>query len=136
MQIRESLESKSRRRSRYRRTSRYRRLPSASLAMFSRVVARVSVRCCLVSQQKEKGVGPLLRLLRASVIGRSEARYSTSVSACESSEAIMSGDEKKPFRRLPLCVRPYHYDISLTPNLATFTFNGTESVHLDVSCRL
>ncbi|XP_070156779.1 puromycin-sensitive aminopeptidase [Polyergus mexicanus] len=102
--------------------------------MFSRVVARVSVRRrCLVSQQKDKGVDPLLRLLRASIIvGKCEARYyNTSVSAGESS-ATMSGDEKKPFRRLPLYVRPYHYNISLTPNLVTFTFDGIESVHLNV----
>ncbi|XP_011635269.1 puromycin-sensitive aminopeptidase [Pogonomyrmex barbatus] len=44
----------------------------------------------------------------------------------------MSSDEKKSFRRLPLCVRPYHYDISLVPNLTAFTFDGTENVYLDV----
>jgi len=115
-------------------------IPGGSLAMFSlsRVVARVSVRCRLVSQQKEKEVADnlLSRLLRASTVGNGGtlcARYSgkTSEVASEPSGA-MSGDEK-PFRRLPLCVRPYHYDISLTPHLAAFTFDGTENVHLNVS---
>lgn len=104
----------------------------ASLAMFSRVVARVSVRRCLVSQQKDKGVDPLQRLLRASIIvEKCEARYYNTRESIESSARM--GDEKKPFRRLPSFVRPYHYDISLTPNLTTFTFDGTESVHLNVS---
>ncbi|XP_011692376.1 PREDICTED: puromycin-sensitive aminopeptidase isoform X2 [Wasmannia auropunctata] len=111
--------------------------------MFSRVVARVSVRCRLVvSQQNGKGVvGDNLlsrRLLRASTVGHGGhqgARYSGKT--CEiasepaTSGATMSGDEK-PFRRLPLCVRPYHYDISLTPHLTAFTFDGTENVHLNV----
>ncbi|XP_012523522.1 puromycin-sensitive aminopeptidase isoform X2 [Monomorium pharaonis] len=114
--------------------------------MFSRVVACVSVRCCLVSQQNGKGVYDNLlssRLLRAcertvGIGGSQRARcYScTRVSEVASepsspSVAMSSGDEK-PFRRLPTCVRPYHYDISLTPNLTAFTFDGTESVHLNV----
>lgn len=107
--------------------------------MFSRVVARVSVRCRLVSQQNGKGVDDnlLSRLLRASdTVGNggtlcARCRSRTSEVASEPSGA-MSGDEK-PFRRLPSCVRPYHYDISLTPNLTTFTFDGTENVYLNVS---
>ncbi|XP_011165084.1 puromycin-sensitive aminopeptidase isoform X2 [Solenopsis invicta] len=106
--------------------------------MFSRVVARVSVRCRLVSQQNGKGVDDnlLSRLLRASdTVGNggtlcARCRSRTSEVASEPSGA-MSGDEK-PFRRLPSCVRPYHYDISLTPNLTTFTFDGTENVYLNV----
>ncbi|XP_024886627.1 puromycin-sensitive aminopeptidase isoform X1 [Temnothorax curvispinosus] len=114
--------------------------------MFSRVVARVgvSVRCRLVSQQNGngKGVGDnlLSRLLRGSSTvgnGGGETLHATyrgdraSEVVNVPNEATMSGDEK-PFRRLPLCVRPYHYDISLTPNLAAFTFDGTENVHLNV----
>ncbi|KYN13786.1 PREDICTED: puromycin-sensitive aminopeptidase [Trachymyrmex cornetzi] len=106
--------------------------------MFSRVVARVSVRCRLVSQQKEKGVGDnlLSRLLRASTVGVGNggsqgARYCGKTCQVAVSEpcGAMSGDEK-PFRRLPLCVRPYHYDIFLTPHITTF--DGTEKVHLNV----
>jgi len=108
--------------------------------MFSRVVARVSVRCRLVSQQNGKGVGDYLlsRLLQGvSIVRSGGAEISHAGYCCESqvasvpSGATMSGDEK-PFRRLPLCVRPYHYDISLTPNLTAFTFDGTENVHLNV----
>ncbi|KAL6422387.1 hypothetical protein ACFW04_010611 [Cataglyphis niger] len=99
--------------------------------MFSRVVARVSARRCLVSQQKDKGVDPLQRLLRASfIVEKCEVRYYKTSESIESSARM--GDEKKPFRRLPSFVRPYHYDISLTPNLTTFTFDGIESVHLNV----
>ncbi|XP_018337298.1 PREDICTED: puromycin-sensitive aminopeptidase isoform X2 [Trachymyrmex septentrionalis] len=105
--------------------------------MFSRVVARVSVRCRLVSQQKEKGVGDnlLSRLLRASTIGNGGiqgARYCGKTSQVAVSEPCVAMGDEKPFRRLPLCVRPYHYDISLTPHITTFTFNGTEKVHLNV----
>ncbi|EGI68003.1 PREDICTED: puromycin-sensitive aminopeptidase [Acromyrmex echinatior] len=106
--------------------------------MFSRIVARVSVRCRFVSQQKEKGVDDnlLLRLLRACTVrngGIQDARYCVKTCQVAVSEpcGAMSGDEK-PFRRLPLCVRPYHYDISLTPHITTFTFSGTEKVHLNV----
>ncbi|XP_011349925.1 puromycin-sensitive aminopeptidase isoform X2 [Ooceraea biroi] len=108
------------------------------LAMFSSgVIARVTVRCHLVSQQKGKGIigNSLQRLLLASSIGNGKtraARYSTSEIANNESTAAMSSKEKKPFCRLPSCVRPYHYDISLTPDLTTFTFDGTEKVHLNV----
>ncbi|KAL0113903.1 hypothetical protein PUN28_011320 [Cardiocondyla obscurior] len=114
--------------------------------MFSRVVARAGVRCRSVSQQNGQGqgvdAGSLSRLLRgASTVGSNGGqvprvnyprRNVCEVTASVPCGATMSSDEKKPFRRLPLCVRPYHYDISLTPNLATFTFDGTESVHLNV----
>lgn len=118
-----------------------------SLAMFSRLLARVGVRCRFVSQQKGKGVGgnSLQRLLSVNIVryssgdivghGKQAARNSTSIVANESSRVIMSSNEKKPFRRLPTSVRPYHYDISLTPNLATLAFDGTEKVHIDVSVR-
>lgn len=106
--------------------------------MFSRTVARVGVRRRFVSQQKGKGVGnnSLQRLLLVNVtVGSSKqtVRYSTNEVASDSSRATMSSNEKKPFHRLPTTVRPYHYDISLTPNLSTFTFDGTETVHIDVS---
>lgn len=45
----------------------------------------------------------------------------------------MSSTEKKPFERLPSNVKPYHYEITLTPDLSTFTFVGKENVHIDVS---
>ncbi|XP_006620199.1 puromycin-sensitive aminopeptidase isoform X1 [Apis laboriosa] len=44
----------------------------------------------------------------------------------------MSSIEKKPFRRLPTDVQPYHYNIVLSPNLKTFVFDGKEDVHIDV----
>ncbi|XP_050478927.1 puromycin-sensitive aminopeptidase isoform X1 [Bombus huntii] len=44
----------------------------------------------------------------------------------------MSSVEKKPFRRLPTDVQPYHYNIVLSPNLKTFVFDGKEDVHIDV----
>lgn len=46
---------------------------------------------------------------------------------------IMPLIEKKPFSRLPTDVRPYHYDISLAPDLAKFTFNGKEKIYIHVS---
>lgn len=45
----------------------------------------------------------------------------------------MSTIERKEFSRLPKQVIPHHYDITLTPNLTTFLFTGTEDVHIDVS---
>lgn len=106
--------------------------------MFSRAVARVSVRCRFVSQQKGKGVADnsLQRLLLVNVIignGKQTARYSTNEFENESSRATMSSNEKKPFRRLPTTVLPYHYEIQLLPNFSTFTFDGTEKVHINVS---
>jgi len=106
--------------------------------MFSGVFARVTVRCHLVSQQKAKEIvgNSLRQLLLVNINGNGRtriARYSTTKIANEMSIEAMSSDDKKPFRRLPSCVRPYHYDISLMPNLATFTFDGTENVHLNVS---
>ncbi|XP_067208071.1 puromycin-sensitive aminopeptidase isoform X1 [Linepithema humile] len=104
--------------------------------MFSRFVTRVSVYCRFVSQQKGKGVGcnSPQRLSLANFVGNGRiqaARYSTSEITSKSSGA-MSGDEKKPFRRLPPDVRPYHYDIKLSPNLETFTFDGEVKIHLNV----
>lgn len=107
--------------------------------MFTRIVARVSVHCRLVSQQKGKGVGNnlLSQLLQVNTVengGTLHVRYYSKTSEVVSElSGTMSGDEK-PFRRLPLCVRPYHYDISLIPNLIAFTFDGTENVYLNVSC--
>ncbi|XP_063975639.1 puromycin-sensitive aminopeptidase isoform X2 [Diachasmimorpha longicaudata] len=40
--------------------------------------------------------------------------------------------DKKPFNRLPTDVRPYHYEISLTPDLKNFTFEGTQNVEIEV----
>ena len=39
----------------------------------------------------------------------------------------------KTSHRLPTNVRPTHYDLQLTPNLTTFTFHATVSIHLTVS---
>ncbi|XP_043289378.1 puromycin-sensitive aminopeptidase isoform X2 [Venturia canescens] len=44
----------------------------------------------------------------------------------------MSPVNKKPFRRLPTDVVPYHYEISLTPDLKNFIFEGSEDIHIDV----
>jgi hypothetical protein len=106
--------------------------------MFSAVFARVTVRCHLVSQQKAREIvgNSLRQLLLVNINGNNKtqiARCSTIRIANEESIEAMSNDNKKPFRRLPSCVRPYHYDISLTPNLTTFTFDGIENVHLNVS---
>ncbi|XP_020286136.1 puromycin-sensitive aminopeptidase isoform X2 [Pseudomyrmex gracilis] len=102
--------------------------------MFSRVVARVVVRCRFVSQQKEKGVfsSTLQRLLSVSTVGNGEIKPQTARAHDHGTSETMSSEEKKPFRRLPLFVRPYHYEITLTPNLKAFTFDGTENVHLNV----
>ncbi|XP_012260332.2 puromycin-sensitive aminopeptidase isoform X1 [Athalia rosae] len=103
----------------------------------------------VVSLQKEKGLSGkcLLQLLQehrcltAATVKVSKkffyAASSTSpaTSTTNVEEVVkqkMPSAEKKPFRRLPTDVRPYHYDISLTPDLAKFTFNGEERVHIDV----
>lgn len=108
--------------------------------MFSSVVARVTVRCQLVSQQKERGIiSDSLRLLLVNITGNGKTRaafHNTGQIVNNAPAETMSSDEKKPFRRLPLCARPYHYDISLTPDLTTFTFDGIENVHLNVSSLL
>lgn len=39
---------------------------------------------------------------------------------------------KKPFERLPSTVTPVNYEISLTPNLTDFVFEGTERVQVRV----
>ena len=39
---------------------------------------------------------------------------------------------KEPFQRLPTDVKPMNYDISLTPNLKSFTFQGTEDISVEV----
>ena len=44
----------------------------------------------------------------------------------------MAGD-KKPFRRLPKTVKPVLYDLFLKPDLKKFTFEGKETVSINVS---
>ncbi len=39
---------------------------------------------------------------------------------------------KKPFSRLPACVKPVHYNIRLKPDLTSFTFQGWMKVNLEV----
>ncbi|XP_046484591.1 puromycin-sensitive aminopeptidase isoform X1 [Neodiprion pinetum] len=84
-----------------------------------------------------------LSSLAVKVFGKSyAAASSTSTNFVCTAQDTMNGDttrtdimpsaEKKPFRRLPTDVRPYHYDISLTPDLGKFTFSGKENVHVDV----
>ena len=41
--------------------------------------------------------------------------------------------EKKLFQRLPTDICPYHYQISLKPDLKNFICEGEESIHVDVS---
>lgn len=118
----------------YRYTCMHLSLVTIFRAMFFRVLARVSVHYRIVSQQKGKKVSNSLQRLLVSNNIESEKH-----SVCYSTEVkvkpveVMPSNEKKPFRRLPTDVRPYHYDISLTPNFATFLFDGTENVHIDVS---
>ena len=40
--------------------------------------------------------------------------------------------EKKAFSRLPVDVVPSNYDVKLQPNLSTFTFEGEESIDVEV----
>ncbi|XP_011304312.1 puromycin-sensitive aminopeptidase isoform X2 [Fopius arisanus] len=58
-------------------------------------------------------------------------RFNYSKSTAVLFEVRMSND-KKPFSRLPTDVRPYHYEISLTPDLKNFTFEGTQNVEIEV----
>jgi len=44
----------------------------------------------------------------------------------------MAGD-KKPFARLPKSVKPVLYDLFLKPDLQNFTFEGKETVSINVS---
>ena len=41
--------------------------------------------------------------------------------------------EKKAFERLPVDVVPSNYNICLKPNLKAFTFDGNETISLEVS---
>lgn len=41
--------------------------------------------------------------------------------------------EKKPFERLPKTVKPSHYELFLHPDLKTLTFDGKETVKIEVS---
>ena len=41
--------------------------------------------------------------------------------------------EKKPFSRLPTNVVPSNYKLTLEPNLADFTFKGSEDITIQVS---
>jgi hypothetical protein len=41
--------------------------------------------------------------------------------------------EKKPFLRLPLSVKPVVYDLYLKPDLEKFTFEGKETISINVS---
>ncbi|CAG8500743.1 10650_t:CDS:10, partial [Ambispora leptoticha] len=34
---------------------------------------------------------------------------------------------------LPTTVKPFHYDVTLTPNLKDFTFKGSEAIHLNIN---
>jgi len=41
--------------------------------------------------------------------------------------------DKKPFARLPKSVKPVLYDLFLKPDLQNFTFEGKETVSINVS---
>jgi len=41
--------------------------------------------------------------------------------------------EKKPFGRLPKSVKPVLYDLFLKPDLQKFTFEGKETISINVS---
>lgn len=45
----------------------------------------------------------------------------------------MMAGEKKAFERLPKFVRPVLYDLYLKPDLQKFTFEGKETISINVS---
>ncbi|KAK2579854.1 hypothetical protein KPH14_007537 [Odynerus spinipes] len=87
-----------------------------------------------VSRQKEKGSGGSLQLELLNNLWNWNGvkRYKNYSTEIEARDREMSSIEKKPFRRLPTDVRPYHYDITLVPDITNFIFHGMEKVHIDV----
>lgn len=48
-------------------------------------------------------------------------------------EVKESGGEEAAFQRLPLNARPVHYDVTIKPNFDDFTFEGVESIDMEVN---
>ena len=123
--------------------------------LLTRTFRRVRGHCCNVSRQKVKARGgssvraQLLNSIETRAVSNFVSRVSrltTRFYSTIQSEAIgrlelvtivndnkIMTNEKKPFCRLPTTVRPYHYEITLVPDLKNFTFAATEEVHIDVS---
>lgn len=53
-------------------------------------------------------------------------RYTTS---CQT----MKGESKAEFKRLPSTVTPINYNITLQPNLKSFTFTGSQSIKVKIN---
>lgn len=49
-----------------------------------------------------------------------------------SENIIAMAAEKTPFSRLPTDIRPFHYEITLRPDLKNLTFEGTQNVEIEV----
>lgn len=92
-------------------------------------------RAQLLSSSQSRNIRCLGRIITASGSHDSGSNYSTSTVEklkSISTEGTMTSTEKKPFRRLPTEIRPYHYEISLTPDLKHLSFEGTEDIHIEV----
>ena len=90
-------------------------------------------RRAIVSRQKEKSIFFQLKSLKILPIDRiSKNQYKKYSFKAEGLNVAMSA-EKKEFQRLPTDVCPYHYQIFLKPDLKTFTCEGEQSIHVDVS---
>ncbi|XP_066588195.1 puromycin-sensitive aminopeptidase [Prorops nasuta] len=85
----------------------------------------------IVSQRKEKAYCQWI-ILKLFNIRRENRNFSTFTTRFTVPSDKMSSTEKKAFSRLPTLVAPYHYEISLAPDLATFIFIGSEKIYVEV----
>ena len=53
-------------------------------------------------------------------------------SYCVTSDSDDNMAEKKTFERLPKCIVPSNYNVTLTPDLEAFTFKGKETISIEV----
>lgn len=87
----------------------------------------------VVSRQKEKSIFFQLKTLKHSPIDRNSTNQYKRYSFKAGELNVAMTAEKKEFQRLPTDVCPYHYQIFLKPDIKSFTCEGEESVHVDVS---